>query len=82
MEFNRADISSNQLPHGTRVFIRTKGGRKVKGTVRWAGELPLEGENPKKKIPVYGLETVSFLVTMSIIIFYYFLFLRITYDNK
>ena len=32
----------------------------MNGTVRWVGELPLEGEDPKKKIPVYGLETVSF----------------------
>ena len=33
----------------------------MNGTVRWTGELPLEGDDPKKKIPVYGLETVSFL---------------------
>ena len=45
-------------------MIMTKDGRKVNGTVRWAGELPLEGEDPKKKIPVYGLETVSYLVTL------------------
>ena len=45
-------------------MIMTKDGRKVNGTVRWTGELPLEGEDPKKKIPVYGLETVSYLVTL------------------
>ena len=61
MEANRGIINTNQLPYGTRVFIRTKGGRKVNGTVRWAGELPLAGEDPKMRIPVYGLETVSFV---------------------
>ena len=65
---------ANQLPHGTRVIIRTKDGRRVNGTVRWTGELPLEGEDPKKKIPVYGVETVSFLMTMYLNNFYdYFL---------
>ena len=52
-------VVTNHITHGTRVMIRTKDGRKVNGTVRWAGELPLEGEDPKKKIPVYGLEKVS-----------------------
>ena len=66
MEVNRADVSSNQLPHGTRVMILTKDGRKVNGTVRWAGELPLEGQDPNTKIPVYGVETVSFLVRMFV----------------
>ena len=62
MEANRANVGRDQLPCGSRVMIRTKDGKKVNGTVRWAGELPLEGEDPKKKIPVYGLVTVSFLV--------------------
>ena len=57
-------VMTNRYPHGTRVIVRTKDGRKVNGTVRWAGELPLEGEDPKKKIPVYGVETVSFLMTV------------------
>ena len=65
MEVNRTNVDTKKLPHGTRVFIRTKGGRKVNGTVRWAGDLPLEGEDPKKKIPVYGLETVSLLLDDS-----------------
>ena len=58
-EVNRA---SNTLPHGTRVIITTKAGTKVNGTVRWTGELPLEGDYQKQKIPVYGVETVSFLM--------------------
>ncbi|KAL5467172.1 hypothetical protein EMCRGX_G031364 [Ephydatia muelleri] len=57
MEAKTANIDTHPLPHGTRVMIMTKDGRKVNGTVRWAGELPLEGKDPKKKIPVYGLET-------------------------
>ena len=64
MEAKTANIDTHPLPHGTRVMIMTKDGRKVNGTVRWAGELPLEGDDSKKKIPVYGLETVSFLVTL------------------
>ena len=60
MEVNRANVISNKLPNGTRVIITARDGRKIKGTVKWAGELPLEGEDPKKKIPVYGVETVSF----------------------
>ena len=64
MEAKTANIDTHPLPHGTRVIIMTKDGRKVNGTVRWAGELPLEGDDPKKKIPVYGLETVSYLVTL------------------
>ena len=66
MEANRGIINTNQLPYGTRVFIRTKDGRKVKGNIRWTGELPLEGEDPKKKVPVYGVETVSFLLGMFV----------------
>ena len=66
MEAKSANIDTHPLPHGTRVMIMTKDGRKVNGSVRWAGELPLEGEDPKMKIPVYGLETVSFLVTMFV----------------
>ena len=61
MEANRGIVDTCQLPYGSRVMIKTKDGRKVNGTVRWAGELALEGEDPKKKIPVYGLETVSFV---------------------
>ena len=38
----------------------SKVGKKVKGTVRWAGHLPLENEGPKETIPVYGVETVSY----------------------
>ena len=60
MEANRANVISNKLPNGTRVIITARDGRKIKGTVKWAGELPLEGEDPKNKIPVYGVETVSF----------------------
>ena len=73
MEFNRADVSSNQLPHGTRVFIRTKGGRKVKGTVRWAGEHPLEGENSKKKIPT-SIWSRNSKFSCDNVYYYYFLF--------
>ena len=62
-EGNRGIVDTQPLPHGTRVMIMTKDGKKVNGTVRWAGELPLEGEDAmKKKIPVYGVETVSFLM--------------------
>ena len=55
MEINRADVETKQLCLGTRMSVMTKDGKKVKGTVRWAGELPLEGEDPKMKIPVYGV---------------------------
>eukprot|EP00731_Ephydatia_muelleri_P026538 Em0018g638a len=57
MEINRADVDTKQLCYGSRVSVMTKDGKKVKGTVRWAGELPLESDDPKKKIPVYGVET-------------------------
>ena len=59
---NTANVNIDTLPHGTRVIITVKDGRKVNGAVRWTGELPLEGEDPKMKIPVYGVETVSFIV--------------------
>ena len=64
MEAKTTNIDTHPLPHGTRVMIKTKDGRKVNGTVRWAGDLPLEGDDPKMRIPVYGLETVSYLVTL------------------
>ena len=64
MEAKTANIDTHPLPHGTRVMIMTKDGKKVNGTVKWTGQLPLEDADPKKKIPVYGLETVSYLVTL------------------
>ena len=68
IEVNGAIVNTNQLSNGTSVIIRTMDGKKVNGTVKWIGELPLEGEDLKKKIPVYGVETVSFLMTMFLII--------------
>ena len=55
---------TNQLPNGTRVVIMKKDGKKVKGTVRWAGHRPLENEGPMQKIPVYGIETVSYCMSV------------------
>ena len=60
---------TNQLPNGTRVVIMTKDGKKVKGTVRWAGQLPLENDGRNVKIPVYGIETVSYYVSVRVRVF-------------
>ena len=72
MEINRADVDTKQLCYGSRVSVMTKDGKKVKGTVRWAGELPLESDDPKKKIPVYGVETVSFFSRMFVHRFHHY----------
>ena len=51
--------------NGTRVVMTSKNGKKVKGTVRWVGHLPLENEVKKEKIPVYGIEAVSFTIYLG-----------------
>ena len=62
---------TNQLPIGTRVILTSKDGRKVKGTVRWAGHLPLQGVYLKEKIPVYGVETVSYIILRGCVQVYF-----------
>lgn len=58
------NMKSNQLIVGTRVIVRPKDGRKIRGTVRWVGQLPLEGTtvHVQEEVPVYGIETVSYIV--------------------
>ena len=55
---------TNQLPNGTRVVMTSKDGKKVKGTVRWTGRLPIEYEDAKNTISVYGIETVSYCMSV------------------
>ena len=50
---------SKQLLVGARVIVRPTDGRRVRGTVRWVGQLPLEAATLREEVPVYGVETVS-----------------------
>ena len=58
VEVKSASVNANN--YGAKVIVTAKDGKKFKGTIKWTGQLPLEGGDPKKKIPVYGVETVSF----------------------
>lgn len=51
--------SIDPLPIGTRVTVTSKDGTKIKGTIRWGGTIPSREADPRQKILIVGIETVS-----------------------
>ena len=67
------NINTNHLPFGTKVIVRPKDGRQIRGTIRWVGKLPLPLMLSTEEIPVYGVETVSYFELYIGIIFFFFM---------